>query len=117
MNMRWRDALPGIPARTPIELGAPSVSQMFTVAQSRGVLDAGAMPYDEPAVTGCASDAATSGTSAAGSWAIAAAGSPDAVGQAYNLCSEGEITQRHLLNALTDALGLPGLPQGDHVGC
>ena len=38
---------------------------------------------------------------------IAAARHPDAVRQAYNLCSEGEITQRDLLNALTDSLGLP----------
>ncbi|MCS7044739.1 MAG: NAD-dependent epimerase/dehydratase family protein [Gemmataceae bacterium] len=38
---------------------------------------------------------------------IAAAQHPGAVGQAYNLCSEGEITQRDLLNTLTDALGLP----------
>src|SRR5262249_13794644 len=32
---------------------------------------------------------------------------PGAVGRAYNLCSEGEVTQRDLINALTDALGLP----------
>jgi nucleoside-diphosphate-sugar epimerase len=38
---------------------------------------------------------------------IAAAAHPGALKQAYNLCSEGEITQRDLLNALTDALGLP----------
>jgi nucleoside-diphosphate-sugar epimerase len=38
---------------------------------------------------------------------ILAAEHPDAVGQAYNLCSEGEVTQRELLNALTDALGVP----------
>jgi RNA polymerase sigma-70 factor, ECF subfamily len=74
MNMRWPDALPGIPARTPMELGAPSVSQMLTVAQSRGVLAALAMPYDGSEVTGCASDTAMSGTSAAGSCASALAG-------------------------------------------
>lgn len=39
--------------------------------------------------------------------AILAAQNPGAVGQAYNLCSTGEITQRDLLDALTDALGLP----------
>jgi nucleoside-diphosphate-sugar epimerase len=38
---------------------------------------------------------------------ILAAENPSAIGQAYNLCSEGEITQRDLSNALTDALGLP----------
>jgi len=39
--------------------------------------------------------------------AIRAANSPRAVRQAYNLCSEGEITQKDMLNAITDALGLP----------
>jgi nucleoside-diphosphate-sugar epimerase len=39
--------------------------------------------------------------------AILAANHPDAVGQAYNLCSEGEITQRDLVNTMTDALSLP----------
>jgi nucleoside-diphosphate-sugar epimerase len=39
--------------------------------------------------------------------AILAATSPNAVGQAYNLSSSGEITQRQLLNLLTDLLGLP----------
>jgi nucleoside-diphosphate-sugar epimerase len=39
--------------------------------------------------------------------AILAAEHPDAVGRTYNLCSEGEVTQRDLLNALTDALSLP----------
>ena len=39
--------------------------------------------------------------------ALAAARSDMGVGQAYNLCSTGEITQRDLLNALTDELGLP----------
>ena len=39
--------------------------------------------------------------------AILAANHPDAAGQAYNLSSEGEVTQRDLLNALTDALSLP----------
>lgn len=38
---------------------------------------------------------------------ILAAQHPAAVGQAYNLCSEGEITQRDLINALTDAANLP----------
>lgn len=38
---------------------------------------------------------------------IAAANDPQARGQAYNLCSQGEVTQRDLCNALTDALGLP----------
>ena len=32
---------------------------------------------------------------------------PGLRGQAYNLCSEGEITQLDMLNAMTDALGLP----------
>jgi nucleoside-diphosphate-sugar epimerase len=39
--------------------------------------------------------------------AIAAAQHEGGLKQAYHLCSEGEITQRDLLNALTDALGLP----------
>jgi nucleoside-diphosphate-sugar epimerase len=39
--------------------------------------------------------------------AIRAANHPDAVGQAYNLSSGGEITQRQLLDLLTDALGRP----------
>jgi nucleoside-diphosphate-sugar epimerase len=39
--------------------------------------------------------------------AILAANAPHARGQAYNLCSEGEVTQLDLLNALTDALSLP----------
>src|SRR5262249_17986331 len=39
--------------------------------------------------------------------AILAANSPKAVGQAYNLCSEGEITQKDLINSLTDTLKLP----------
>lgn len=47
---------------------------MLTVAHRGGVLDALAIPYDGPVVTGCASDSAMSGTSAAGSWAIAIAG-------------------------------------------
>jgi len=38
---------------------------------------------------------------------ITAAGHPAAKGQAYNLCSRGEVTQAGLTNALTDALGLP----------
>ena len=39
--------------------------------------------------------------------AILAANNPNARGQVYNLCSEGEVTQRDLINALTDLLGLP----------
>jgi nucleoside-diphosphate-sugar epimerase len=39
--------------------------------------------------------------------AVRAAESPGAVGRAYNLSSEGEITQRQLLDWLTDALGRP----------
>jgi nucleoside-diphosphate-sugar epimerase len=39
--------------------------------------------------------------------AILAAAHPQAVGQAYNLCSVGEVKQKDLLNALTDALSLP----------
>jgi nucleoside-diphosphate-sugar epimerase len=39
--------------------------------------------------------------------AIRAANHLAAGGQAYHLCSEGEITQREFLDALTDALGLP----------
>src|SRR6516164_7371815 len=38
---------------------------------------------------------------------ILAANHPDATGQAYNICSEGEVKQKDLLNALTDALSLP----------
>ncbi|MBM3995682.1 MAG: NAD-dependent epimerase/dehydratase family protein [Planctomycetes bacterium] len=38
---------------------------------------------------------------------ILAANHPDAKGQAYNICSEGEVKQVDLLNALTDALSLP----------
>lgn len=38
---------------------------------------------------------------------ILAANHPAAVGQAYNVCSEGEVKQIDLLNALTDALSLP----------
>ncbi|MCI0378294.1 MAG: NAD-dependent epimerase/dehydratase family protein [Gemmataceae bacterium] len=38
---------------------------------------------------------------------IAAANHPNSVGQAYNLCSQGEITQRQMVDTLTDALGLP----------
>jgi len=36
---------------------------------------------------------------------LRAAHHPGAVGRIYNLCSEGEISQRDFLNALTDALG------------
>jgi nucleoside-diphosphate-sugar epimerase len=45
--------------------------------------------------------------------AILAAKNPAAKGQAYNLCSTGEITQCDLLNSLTDALKLPRI--GKHV--
>ena len=39
--------------------------------------------------------------------AILAANHPSAIGQAYNLCSVGEVKQVDLVNALTDALSLP----------
>ena len=39
--------------------------------------------------------------------AILAANHPNAVGQAFNLCSAGEVKQIDLLNTLTDALSLP----------
>jgi nucleoside-diphosphate-sugar epimerase len=39
--------------------------------------------------------------------AIRAATAPHAVGQAYNFSSAGELTQKQLLNWLTDALGYP----------
>ena len=39
--------------------------------------------------------------------AILAANHPEAGGRAYNLCSEGELTQRQFLDALTEVLGLP----------
>jgi nucleoside-diphosphate-sugar epimerase len=39
--------------------------------------------------------------------AVRAANHPDAGGRAYNLCSEGELTQREFLDALTEALGRP----------
>jgi nucleoside-diphosphate-sugar epimerase len=39
--------------------------------------------------------------------AIRAAAEPAAVGKAYNLCSTGEVTQRDMVNAMTDALSLP----------
>ncbi len=38
--------------------------------------------------------------------AILAANHPAAQGQAYNLCSEGEVTQKVMINTMTDALGL-----------
>jgi nucleoside-diphosphate-sugar epimerase len=38
--------------------------------------------------------------------AILAANDPKAQGQAFNLCSEGEVTQKDMINAMTDALGL-----------
>jgi nucleoside-diphosphate-sugar epimerase len=39
--------------------------------------------------------------------AIRAANHPEARGQTYNLCSEGELTQRQFLDALCEALGRP----------
>jgi nucleoside-diphosphate-sugar epimerase len=39
--------------------------------------------------------------------AVLAANHPEAGGRAYNLCSEGELTQRQFLDALTEALGRP----------
>ena len=74
MYMRWALPLPGMLARIPIESGASCVSQMFTVAQSSGVLEALAMPYEGPVVTGWARETAMSGTSAGGSWPSALAG-------------------------------------------
>ena len=38
--------------------------------------------------------------------AILAANHPAAKGQAYNLCSEGEVTQKAMIDTMTDALGL-----------
>jgi nucleoside-diphosphate-sugar epimerase len=38
--------------------------------------------------------------------AILAANDPKALGQAFNLCSEGEVTQKDMIDCLTDALGL-----------
>src|SRR5207244_1148701 len=38
--------------------------------------------------------------------AILAANDRRASGQAFNLCSEGEVTQKDMINAMTDALGL-----------
>jgi nucleoside-diphosphate-sugar epimerase len=38
--------------------------------------------------------------------AILAANHPKAKRQAFNLCSEGEVTQKDMINAMTDALGL-----------
>src|SRR4029077_10269359 len=38
--------------------------------------------------------------------AILAANHPEARGQVYHLCTDGEITQRQFLDALTGALGL-----------
>jgi nucleoside-diphosphate-sugar epimerase len=38
--------------------------------------------------------------------AILAANEPQARGQAFNLCSEGEVTQQDMINTMTDALGL-----------
>ena len=45
--------------------------------------------------------------------AIRAANHPHAGGRAYNLCSEGELTQRQFLDALTEVLGQP--PVRRHV--
>ncbi len=39
--------------------------------------------------------------------AILAANNPAAKGQAYNLCSQGEVTQLGMVNTMTDALALP----------
>jgi nucleoside-diphosphate-sugar epimerase len=39
--------------------------------------------------------------------AIRAATAPSAIGQAYNLSSEGEMTQKELLDLLTDTIGWP----------
>lgn len=39
--------------------------------------------------------------------AILAANQPAAVGQAYHLCSHGEITQQELVDLFTDGLGMP----------
>lgn len=39
--------------------------------------------------------------------AILAANNPSTNRQAFNLCSEGEVTQQDMINAMTDALGLP----------
>ncbi len=44
--------------------------------------------------------------------AIRAATAPAAVGRAYNVSSEGEITQRQLLDRLADALGEPRVTRG-----
>jgi RNA polymerase sigma factor (sigma-70 family) len=78
MNIRRPDVLPGMPARTPMESGEAAVSQMFTVAHSSDAPDARAIPNDGPEDTDCGSETAMSGTSAAGSWACAAAGSAHA---------------------------------------
>ncbi len=44
--------------------------------------------------------------------AILAANSERARGEAYNLCSAGEITQKQMFDVLTDALGLPPVRRG-----
>ncbi|HZT80349.1 MAG TPA: NAD-dependent epimerase/dehydratase family protein [Gemmataceae bacterium] len=44
--------------------------------------------------------------------AVRAANHPGARGEAYNLSSEGEITQRELLDTLTDLLGMPRVTRG-----
>lgn len=43
--------------------------------------------------------------------AILAANSPLGKRQAYHLCSEGEVTQKQMMDTLTDALGLPRITQ------
>ncbi|MFL5244521.1 MAG: NAD-dependent epimerase/dehydratase family protein [Gemmataceae bacterium] len=40
---------------------------------------------------------------------ILAANNPIARGQAYNLCSEGELTQEQFLKSVTDAIGMPAV--------
>jgi RNA polymerase sigma factor (sigma-70 family) len=69
-------------ARIPIESGSRAVSQMFTVAQSSGVLEDLAMPYAGPVPTDCGADSATSGTSAAGSCASASGADANALAHA-----------------------------------
>ena len=48
--------------------------------------------------------------------AILAANHPESRGQAYHLCSDGEVTQRQFLNALTDALGMERVTRRAHFG-
>jgi RNA polymerase sigma factor (sigma-70 family) len=70
--------LPGMLARTPMELGALAVSQMLTVAHRRGLSAAAAVAKAGPLVTRCGSETAMSGTSAGGSCARALAGAASA---------------------------------------